>query len=94
MKFIYKLQSIDQGSDLLITRFGLLSDLELIIMPQQAQSKVDEDIIDKQLKINIDELILRFGISVGSSKRVREWIGGDDELGKTLKRIHQKSQMS
>ena len=65
-------------------------------MPQQAQaqSKVDEDIIDKQLKINIDELILRFGISVGSSKRVREWIGGDDELEKTLKRIHQESQMS
>lgn len=98
LKFIYKLQSIDQGSDLLITRFGLLSDLELIIMPQQAQSqsqsKVDEDIIDKQLKINLDELILRFGISVGSSKRVREWIGGDDELGKTLKRIHQESQMS
>lgn len=66
-RFLSKIQSIDQGSDLLITRFGALSQLEL------------------EKGVNVKELALRFGISIGNSKRIKNWTAGD--LENVVKRV-------
>lgn len=87
LKLLYKITKIDQGSDLLITRFGTLCNLELII----DQLTNSNSIIDKQMKVNIDEIIVNFAIGVKSSKRVRNWT--NDELNNNLKRIHKNVQV-
>ncbi|RLV92668.1 Nucleolar pre-ribosomal-associated protein 1 [Spathaspora sp. JA1] len=56
LKLVYKLQGIDYGSDMLITRFGLLAALEAISVG------LTNSLIDKQLKLNIDELLVRFDL--------------------------------
>ncbi|KAG7662349.1 uncharacterized protein J8A68_004120 [[Candida] subhashii] len=89
LKFIYKIQSIDQGSDMLITRFGMLTALETFLLKLK-ETNDDDDLIDKQLRLNVDELLVRFKVSVGSSKRVREWTS--DDLDNTIKRIHLETQ--
>lgn len=95
-KILYKVQQINEGSDLLITRFGILTSLE-----QQAQTveKVGTilslkiftaDLIEEHVSVNIDELSLRLGISVGSNKRIREWTG--DDMKGFVKRIHSETK--
>ncbi|KAI5963244.1 uncharacterized protein KGF55_003036 [Candida pseudojiufengensis] len=89
LKFIYKLQSIDHGSDLLITRFGILCDLSLLsnefVVKDDAKDKDKEDtIFNNQLKLNFNEIISRFGVS--NSKRIENWSNGD--FKDNLKRLH------
>ncbi|CAI5756657.1 unnamed protein product [Candida verbasci] len=82
-KLIYQIQSIDQGSDMLITRFGILSNLDLII-----NGLNDDGTIDKQIKLNILELLNRFKLSIGESKRVNDWTRFN--LNNTLIALHDK----
>ena len=86
MKLLYKITKIDQGSDLLITRFGALCNLELLIDQLNGVSA-----IDKQMEVNIDEIVVNFALGVRSSKRVRNWT--NDELDNNLKRIHRSIQV-
>lgn len=79
MKSLELIQSIDQGSDLLITRFGVLTNLE------QQFEKLGNSLLEAQIKLNIQQLMVRFGLSVGSSKRINNWT--DDDLPKVIKRI-------
>ncbi|ODV77490.1 uncharacterized protein CANTADRAFT_7951 [Suhomyces tanzawaensis NRRL Y-17324] len=78
-KFLYIIQNIDHGSDVLITRFGILTSLE------QIMQNLDETLLDEQLKLNLKQVVLRFGVSEGSSKRIRDWTG--DDLGEYLGKI-------
>lgn len=83
LKLLYIVQSIDQGSDMLITRFGVLTSLEQLL------NRIDlgkENVFDEQLKLNLDQVVIRFGLSVGGTKRIRDWCG--DDLGGYIKRIH------
>jgi nucleolar pre-ribosomal-associated protein 1 len=85
LKFIERIEAIDQGSDLMITRFGMLSNLE-----QQSQNYADKDsLLDSQIKLNLDQLMIRLGISVGSSKRIIHWT--DNDLPNAIKRVCAKS---
>ena len=89
LKFIYKIQSIDQGSDLLITRFGILTFLELFIQTLNQKENKEEassKIFTQQLKNNVDSILCRFEVSVGESKRVQEWTS--HTLTKELQRLH------
>lgn len=86
LKLLYKITKIDQGSDLLITRFGALCNLELLIDQLNGVSA-----IDKQMEVNIDEIVVNFALGVRSSKRVRNWT--NDELDNNLKRIHRSIQV-
>jgi len=83
LKLLYIVQSIDQGSDMLITRFGVLTSLEQLL------NRIDlgkGNVFDEQLKLNLDQVVIRFGLSVGGTKRIRDWCG--DDLGGYIKRIH------
>ncbi|KAI5958097.1 hypothetical protein KGF57_002905 [Candida theae] len=80
LKFIYRVQEIDQGSDLLITRFGVLSFLEIL------SKELDDNVFDQQLKVNALQILSRFEISVGKSERVLDWTG--NQLRNNLQRIH------
>ncbi|KAI3405869.2 hypothetical protein KGF56_001477 [Candida oxycetoniae] len=90
--FIYKIQQIDQGCDLLITRFGMLSNLALIIddLNQSGNGNGGDDdevqIFDQQIKNDILAVLCRIEISVSQSQRVQKWTGGDLKNG--LKRLH------
>jgi nucleolar pre-ribosomal-associated protein 1 len=86
LRLLYKITRIDQGSDLLITRFGALCDLELIIDQLDGGS-----VVDSQMEVNIDEILVNFAVGVRSSKRVRNWT--NDELDNNLKRIHKSIQV-
>ncbi|KAK6456728.1 ribosome 60S biogenesis N-terminal-domain-containing protein [Scheffersomyces xylosifermentans] len=85
-KYLSVLQGLDQGSDMLITRFGILTSLEQISSQLSKAGEKNVKLLDEQLKINIEQLVLRFGITVGSSKRIREWTA--DDLSSYAKRIH------
>ncbi|KAG2732582.1 hypothetical protein G9P44_004999 [Scheffersomyces stipitis] len=74
LKFLFVVQGIDQGSDMLITRFGILTNLEQLMANNVSAAN---ELLEYQLKLNIDQLVVRFGISVGSSKRIKEWTGED-----------------
>ncbi|EGW35221.1 uncharacterized protein SPAPADRAFT_48246 [Spathaspora passalidarum NRRL Y-27907] len=82
LKLVHKLQGVDYGADMLITRFGLLAALESISIG------LSDSLIDKQLKLNIDELLVRFKVGVGASKRVLEWSCND--LEPSIKRIRKE----
>ena len=89
LTFIYTVQKIDHGSDMLITKYGILTNLEQFQQKYNSElSTVDEKskLINEQLKLNIDEISVRFGVSVGSHKRIRTWTSGD--LSSYVKRIH------
>lgn len=89
LTFIYTVQKIDHGSDMLITKYGILTNLEQFQQKYNSElSTVDEKskLINEQLKLNIDEISVRFGVSVGSHKRIRTWTSGD--LPSYVKRIH------
>ncbi|KAI5951391.1 hypothetical protein KGF54_004465 [Candida jiufengensis] len=85
LSLIYKIQSIDQGSDLLITRFGILSDLQLLSNELNEEKTDDnENIFNDQLKLNFNEITTRFGVA--DSKRIETWSNFD--FRNNLKRIH------
>lgn len=81
LRLLYIAQNIDQGSDMLITRFGVLTSLE-----QMLAKTGNANVFDEQLRLNLDQVVIRFGLSVGGSKRIREWCA--DDLGPYVKRIH------
>lgn len=81
LKFIYRIQGVDQGSDLLITRFGVLSYLEMM-----SKELGDSSVFDEQLKVNIMQILSRFEVSVGESERVKDWTSG--RFNDNLKRIY------
>ncbi|KAI5958409.1 hypothetical protein CANMA_004253 [Candida margitis] len=81
LKLVYKIQSIDQGSDLLITRFGILSYLEMM-----SSELKEANVFDQQLKVNLMEILSRFEISVGRSGRVIDWTG--EQLDDNIRRIY------
>ncbi|KAL6451581.1 URB1 Nucleolar pre-ribosomal-associated protein 1 [Candida maltosa Xu316] len=80
LEIIYKISKLEHGSDLLITRFGILSFLELF------KNGDDGVVVAKQLIVNIDEIVLNLGVSTRGSKRINNWTDG--ELVDNLKRIH------
>ncbi|KAG5417438.1 hypothetical protein I9W82_005072 [Candida metapsilosis] len=84
LKLIYKIQEIDHGSDLLITRFGVLSFLEML--SKGLGNGGNDDVFNQQLKVDIMQILSRFKISVGESTRVQDWTGG--QLNYNLKRIY------
>lgn len=87
LRFIYTIQFINNGSDLLITRFSILSDLEMI-----KDSLIKQDLIsihDEQLSLNIDQIMIRFGLILQNNKRIADWTAGD--LTNVIKRIHTDS---
>lgn len=81
LNYIYNLQKLNNGSDLLITRFAILSNFEII-----RQSLQKDNLIDEQLKLNIDQILLRFGITFQSNKRIKDWTAND--LPNVIKRVH------
>ncbi|KAK6462327.1 ribosome 60S biogenesis N-terminal-domain-containing protein [Scheffersomyces coipomensis] len=87
LKYLYIIESIDQGADLLITRFGILTNLNQVLdkVNQEEYSKRD-DLLKQQLLLNIKQVILRLGVVGESSKRIRDWTG--DDLPQYIKRVH------
>lgn len=92
-KVLYKIQTINEGSDLLVTRFGILTSLEQQLCNVEkigstltTRAVEIQGLVAEQLTINIEELVLRLGITVGRNKRIREWTGND--MGEYIKRIH------
>lgn len=84
LKFIYVVQEISQeGSDALITRFSMLSNLEIIKQSLRGASLLSED--DELLALNVDEIIVRFSLILGNNKRIVDWTG--DDLRNVVKRI-------
>lgn len=87
-KLLFQIQSIDQGSDLLISRFGILANMEQNLHGLETSLRspiLNSDLFDEQLKLNLKEVVLRLGFSSCASKRLREWTGGD--LPQYVKRI-------
>lgn len=88
-RVLYKVQTIDAGSDMLITRFGLLASLEqqhaMAAKVSGAPAKLNQ-LLSEQLAVNLDQLAVRLGVSAGSHKRIREWTLGD--IGGALKRAY------
>lgn len=94
-RLLYNMQAIDEGSDLLVARFGVLTSLEQqVYMVEQAGAssapKAQAELASKQLALNIEELAVRLGITVGSNKRIREWTG--DDIEGFVKRVHRKTE--
>ncbi|CAK9435569.1 uncharacterized protein LODBEIA_P02960 [Lodderomyces beijingensis] len=89
LKFVYKIQEIDQGSDLLVTRFGLLTDLALTTEETKHSESETDVLFNRQLKNNVDSILCRLEIGVGSSERVVNWTGG--VLKKELQKVHATS---
>lgn len=83
LRFIYTIQGLDHGSDLLITRFGILSYLEMLSNELQ-----EPNVFNEQLKVNMMEILSRFEVSVGKSDRVNDWTGG--QINENLKQIVDK----
>ncbi|CUM53313.1 uncharacterized protein AC631_00550 [Debaryomyces fabryi] len=89
LTFIYTVQKVDQGSDMLITKYAILTNLEQFQQKYNSELSTGDEkarLINEQLKLNIDEISVRFGVSVGSHKRIRTWTSGD--LPSYVKRIH------
>lgn len=88
-RVLYKVQTIDAGSDMLITRFGLLASLEqqhaMAAKVSGAPAKLNQ-LFSEQLAVNLDQLAVRLGVSAGSHKRIREWTQGD--IGGAVKRAY------
>ncbi|CCE86539.1 Piso0_005034 [Millerozyma farinosa CBS 7064] len=88
LEFISILQVLENGSDTLITKYAMLTSA------YQIKEMHSSDIISnpktrverEQIVLNIDQLLLRFGISVGSSKRIRDWT--KDDMPNVVKRLH------
>lgn len=89
LNFIYVIQKIDQGSDMLITKYAILANLEQFQQKFESESSATDErvrLVNEQLQLNIDEISVRFGVSVGSQKRIRNWTS--DDLPNYVKRIH------
>lgn len=86
LRFIYILQTIDGGSDLLITKYAALAQLAEFKNSLKINTSKKTEMIDKALSINVDEIALRWAVSVGGSKRIREWTS--DGLPAYTKRLH------
>lgn len=87
MSVLYVIQNIDQGSDLLISRFAILTCLEQYYNKLQNEVNVKNTELFREFhKLNIDELTIRFGITAASGKRIREWSAND--IPNYVKRIH------
>lgn len=84
LKFIYVIQEINQeGSDLLITRFSILADFEIIKQSLRTANLLNAD--NDILSLNVDEIIIRFSLILENNKRIADWTGGD--LPIVVKRI-------
>ncbi|KAK6201454.1 ribosome 60S biogenesis N-terminal-domain-containing protein [Scheffersomyces amazonensis] len=87
LKFLYIIQSIDQGADMLVTRFGILTSLDQYLLRVNNEDYAKKDtLIKHQLQINIEQVILRLGIVGLGSKRIRNWT--EEDLPNYVKRIH------
>lgn len=81
LNFVYAVQSVGaEGIDTLVTRSAGISTLATLKL-----SIGNEKFADQQLRLNIDQIALRFGL-VASEKRLVEWTQGDAE--RAAKRIH------
>lgn len=82
LKFIYKIQSLDMGNDVLITKFGALADIE---QKQSHANRWKSDVVSAQFQLNHKQLLLRFGTSQ-ATKRTKEWTGGDNYVKRLCNR--------
>ncbi|CAN3375754.1 nucleolar pre-ribosomal-associated protein 1 [Diutina rugosa] len=76
LELIARIQQIDQGIDVLVTRYAGLGWLESQIHPSA-------NVFDEQLQLNLEKIMLRFGM--GATKRVRDWANGD--IDRVVKRV-------
>ncbi|CCE85438.1 Piso0_005034 [Millerozyma farinosa CBS 7064] len=87
LEFVSILQELENGSDTLITKYAMLTSASQIRethsndIISNPKTKVERE----QIVLNIDQLLLRFGISVGSSKRIRDWT--KDDMSNVVKRL-------
>ena len=82
LKFIYKIQSLDMGNDLLITKFGALGYIE---QKQSDTKRWKNNVASAQFELNYKQLLLRFGTSQ-ATKRTKEWTGGDNYVKRLCNR--------
>lgn len=75
LAFFHKIQSIDYGNDMFLTRFGSLSHIEQLLCTKKWKNKETSE----QFEINLKKLLLRLGTSQ-LTKRTREWTGGDNYI--------------
>lgn len=81
LNLVYVIQTVDAyGPDLLVAQSGTLSTLHAL-----KQSIEKDTLADMQLKLNIDEIALRFAIA-GSRKRLAEFTLND--VAAAAKRVH------
>ncbi|KAF5208550.1 Ribosome 60S biogenesis N-terminal family protein [Clavispora lusitaniae] len=82
LHLLYVIQRIQkEGSDMLVTKFGALSSLEIL------KSSVDTGVLaGLQSALNADQVALRFGVLASGSKRLQEWTSDDVQVA--VKRIH------
>lgn len=85
LQFLAVVESVEQGSDTLITRYGFLTNMEQNL---EKLSEEKSDLLNEQLKLNIQQIVVRLGITVGGSKRVKNWTAGD--LPRYIKRVKQQ----
>lgn len=88
LEFISILQVLENGSDTLITKYAMLTSASQIreLHSSDIASNPKTRVEREQIVLNIDKLLLRFGISVGSSKRIRDWT--KDDMSNVVKRLH------
>lgn len=82
MKFLCKLEQVEAGSDTLVTKYGVLSSLEQFSIQWKSDAPT---LVRDQLLVNLQEVAVRLGISVATSKRINEWTSHD--LLPAIKRI-------
>lgn len=81
LNLVYAIQGVGaEGIDMLVTRSAALSSLATL-----KQTIGNGVFADEQLRLNIDQIALRFGV-VSSQKRLAEWAQGD--VAQAAKRIH------
>ncbi|ODQ82020.1 hypothetical protein BABINDRAFT_160231 [Babjeviella inositovora NRRL Y-12698] len=89
LKLLERLQDLDQGSDLLVSRFGLLSYVEQQLVITEGKSEAAnattqkgtrlsrEKISLEQQELNLKQVGLRLGVGIAENKRLHDWTHND-----------------
>lgn len=91
LDFIKAVQNVEEGADILITRYAGLSNLEQQISTNESQAELIhttnyESVKLQQELLNLKQLGLRFAMIGQGKKRVADWT--QDDLKSFTKRIH------
>ncbi|CCH45169.1 Nucleolar pre-ribosomal-associated protein 1 [Wickerhamomyces ciferrii] len=88
--FIKQVQNIEDGADILISRYGGLSFLEQQISEKSVDGKIltsaQGKLTNEQELLNLKELGVRYSIIGQGKKRIADWANGD--LSNFNKRLH------